>query len=313
MGTGTIAVTGLVARYQKDTALKAIDLEVGAGEVVAVVGPEGCGKSTLLKCLVGLVPAAEGEMQMDGLTLPRDAMTVRRRIGYLAETNPVYDKMTVHDQLTFIARLRELPDHEEEVKRVSDACGLQRVMARPLKSLERGVKQRFGLAQALLGNPKFLLLDAPTRDLEPEESAPIRAIIATLPEATTIVTTRTFEEALMLGHRLVVLNKGKVAAEGTPDAMEAEEAAKRRIIVAVQAPERRLVAEALEALKTVKSMEGSPTKKAGVHVFELQVEPEGNAEEQITAAVEKEEEWELDELRTHRLDLNTIYKRLTGG
>jgi ABC-2 type transport system ATP-binding protein len=208
-------------RYGTLEALKGLDFAVPEGEIVAFLGPNSAGKSTTLKIFAGLLPATSGEAYLCGIPIASRSEKTRRLVGYMPELNPLPEDVTVEDYLLFRAQLKGLrrKGARSRVEKVAGLCELKgRLMERPIGVLSRGVRQRVGIAEALLGDPPVLLLDEPTIGLDPHQVIALRELIASMRGQHTIfVSTHILSEAEALASRVLILNKGERVAFGTPD------------------------------------------------------------------------------------------------
>ncbi|HWI80463.1 ABC transporter ATP-binding protein [Ramlibacter sp.] len=214
--TPVIAVRGVAKHYGAVRAVDGVDLDVHRGELFGLIGHNGAGKSTLFKMMLGLVAASAGEIRLQGASVAgAQFRSVRRRIGYLPENVVLYDNLSGLETLRFIARLKGAP--QQECAAVLDRVGLGAAGARPVREYSKGMRQRLGFAQALLGRPQVLFLDEPTTGLDPEAT---RSFYATLRElradgVTMIVTSHVLAELQERVNRLAVMASGRVQALGT--------------------------------------------------------------------------------------------------
>jgi ABC-2 type transport system ATP-binding protein len=221
-----IEVNNLTRRYRDRVAVDGLTFELASGEVLGFLGPNGAGKSTTMKMLTGFLPPSEGTAKIAGYDVFEHPMEVKRRIGYLPETPPLYPEMTVKGYLRFVATLKGLPRKEiaREVDRVSETTGTAQVMDRVIQNLSKGYRQRVGIAQALLGSPPLLILDEPTDGLDPTQRAEVRQLIRALSGAhTVILSTHLLHEVSATCDKVLIIHQGRrVAFEGVkePDSLE---------------------------------------------------------------------------------------------
>ncbi|MCK6520380.1 ABC transporter ATP-binding protein [Myxococcota bacterium] len=251
-----IEVEHLTKRYGAFTAIEDVSFSVPKGHVLGFIGPNGAGKTTTMRVLTGFLPATEGRAVVAGFDVFEDPVEVKRRVGYLPETPPLYRELTVGEYLRFCAELRELPraDRLRRVGEVMERVGLRGWERRVLGTLSKGYRQRVGLAQALLHNPPVLILDEPTSGLDPAQNVGVRELIAGLAgDHTIILSTHILPEVEALCAQVVLINKGKIAAAGTMEAVRAQ-AAPAYFRVSLDAPgvEPAAVARAVGALAEVK-------------------------------------------------------------
>jgi ABC-2 type transport system ATP-binding protein len=213
-----ITVSHLTKMYGLRTAVNDLSFEVKKGEVVGFLGPNGAGKSTTMKILTGFMPATLGKVTVAGFDVFDQTIEVKRNVGYLPETPPVYNEMTVLDYLDHAARLHQVPSAKRRasVGLAIDKTSLGHVAGRLIGNLSKGYKQRVGLAQTLVHNPAVLILDEPTVGLDPKQIIEIRELIKGLAgEHTVILSTHILPEVAATCQRVIVINKGRIVAQDT--------------------------------------------------------------------------------------------------
>jgi ABC-2 type transport system ATP-binding protein len=215
-----IEVESLTKRYGRTTAVDGVSFRVERGEILGFLGPNGAGKTTTMRILTCYLPPTEGTARVAGYDVFSQPMEVKRRVGYLPETPPLYPDMGVRDYLDFCARIKGVPAKERKT-RVGDAierCRVGDVRDKLIAKLSKGYRQRVGLAQAILHNPDVLILDEPTAGLDPKQIIETRELIRSLAGShTVILSTHILPEVSMTCGRVVIINKGRVVAEDTPD------------------------------------------------------------------------------------------------
>ncbi len=210
-----IEVQHLTKRYRDRVAVEDLTFQVEEGEILGFLGPNGAGKSTTMKILTGFLPPSEGTARVGGFDVFEQPLEVKRRIGYLPETPPLYPEMTVRGYLKFVGSLKGLPGRglKAEVERVAGLTGVTHVMDRVIQNLSKGYKQRVGIAQALLGSPPVLILDEPTEGLDPTQRAEVRALIKSLAgKHTVILSTHILPEVTVTCEKVLIINQGKIVA-----------------------------------------------------------------------------------------------------
>ncbi|MCB9760455.1 MAG: ATP-binding cassette domain-containing protein [Alphaproteobacteria bacterium] len=247
----------LTKRFGPLTAIEQVSFSVNRGEILGFIGPNGAGKTTTMRILTGFLPATEGQAVVAGYDVFEDPMEVKRRVGYLPETPPLYRELTVGDYLGFVAELRGVP-RAERLRRTGDVMervGLRGWERRILGSLSKGYRQRVGLAQALIHNPPVLILDEPTSGLDPAQNVGVRELIASLAgDHTVILSTHILREVEALCSRVVLINRGRIAAAGPMDEVRASAAPPHYRVVVEHIPPQELAA-ALGALDVVDQVE----------------------------------------------------------
>jgi ABC-2 type transport system ATP-binding protein len=210
-----IEVQNLTKRYRDRSAIEGLTFRVNEGEILGFLGPNGAGKSTTMKILTGFLPPTAGTAKVAGFDVFEKPLEVKRRIGYLPETPPLYPEMTVRGYLKFVATLKQVPGRglKAEVERVAGLTGVADVMDRVIQNLSKGYKQRVGIAQALLGSPPVLILDEPTEGLDPSQRADVRSLIKGLAgKHTLILSTHILPEVTMTCEKVLIINQGKMVA-----------------------------------------------------------------------------------------------------
>ena len=252
-----ISARNLTKRFGRITAVEHVSFEVGKGEILGFIGPNGAGKTTSMRMLTGFLPCTEGEAVVAGHDVFEDPMAVRRAVGYLPETPPLYPELSVGEYLEFIAEIREVPARErrQRVGEAMEGVGLVGWERRLLGSLSKGYRQRVGLAQTVLHNPAVLILDEPTSGLDPAQVVGIRDYIRSLAqERTVIVSTHILTEVELLCRRAVVIAKGKLLADDTLDGLRGRVGAGLRYRVELGAPSDVHVATEVSRLGEVASV-----------------------------------------------------------
>lgn len=201
--------------YGAQKALDQISFEVPKGEILGFLGPNGAGKSTMMKIITTFIPPTEGEVKVCGYDIITDSMEVRKKVGYLPEHNPLYLDMYVKEYLGFIAGLHQMKHKEKSVKEMVDLTGLGQEQHKKIGALSKGYRQRVGLAQALIHNPEVLILDEPTSGLDPNQLVDIRNLIKNIgKEKTVMFSTHIMQEVEAVCDRVIIINKGKIVADG---------------------------------------------------------------------------------------------------
>ncbi|MBW1997968.1 MAG: ATP-binding cassette domain-containing protein [Deltaproteobacteria bacterium] len=208
-----------LTRYFGDLcAVDHINLEIQKGEILGLLGPNGAGKTTTLRMLTGFLRPSSGTIRVKDYTVEENSLEIRKLLGYLPESAPLYHDMLVYDYLDYVARMREI-DGKNRLSRISqmaETCGLKEVMHKPIGELSKGYKQRVGLAHAMMKDPEILVLDEPTSGLDPNQIIEIRGIIKQIgKEKTIIISTHILSEAEATCDRVVIINQGKIVADGT--------------------------------------------------------------------------------------------------
>lgn len=215
-----ISVKNLTKYYVDFQALKGISFEIKSGEIVGILGPNGAGKSTTLRILTCYFNPTSGDAIIDGKSILDEENNVKKIIGYLPESAPLYNDMCVFDYLVYMANIQELERSKlnERLHYVVNVCGLKEVISKPIGELSKGYKQRVGLAGAIIHDPKILILDEPTNGLDPNQIVEIRELIKELgKEKTVLVSTHILSEVEATCSRAIIINKGNIIADDTPE------------------------------------------------------------------------------------------------
>lgn len=218
-----IEIINLEKNYGSTKAVKGLNLSINSGEILGILGPNGAGKSSTLRILTGYLNSSSGSIKVKGLDVKENEIEVKKLIGYLPESAPLYSEMLVFDYLKYIANLRDIPEKNilNRLKELSHLCGINDVMHKTINSLSKGYKQRVGLAQAMISDPEILVLDEPTTGLDPNQIVEIRNIIKEIGKKKTVIfSTHILSEAEATCDRIVIINSGQVVADGTPSELK---------------------------------------------------------------------------------------------
>ena len=220
-----IEVSHLTKQYGNHLAVDDVSFTVADGQICGLLGPNGAGKSTIMNILTGYLSATSGQVTVAGHPLPEEADAAKACVGYLPEQPPLYPEMTVQEYLTFAAELKGVKkaERKEQVCRAARRTGLEAVLPRLIRSLSKGYKQRVGIAQALLGSPRLIILDEPTVGLDPAQVIEIRKLIRELGRAhTVILSSHILGEVQAVCQQILILSKGHLAAAGSLEELTAD-------------------------------------------------------------------------------------------
>lgn len=303
-----IEVSNVTKRYGDLTAIDRVSFTVEKGEVLAFLGPNGAGKTTTMRILTCFMPATEGLARVAGFDCFEQPQEVKRRVGYLPETPPLYQELTVTEYLTFTGRLKGMTanDLRTGLDRVIERLSLGDVRHRLIGNLSRGYKQRVGLGQALLHDPPVLILDEPTVGLDPKQIIEIRDLIKSLAGShTVILSTHILPEATAVCQRVVIINGGRIVAEDTPDRLSARLRRSEKVSVTVKAPPPDMV-QRLRALPGI--VDVFQQSDAGTYLLECEL---GRDHRDEIARFVVGQGWGLLELKTISMTLEDVFLRLT--
>jgi ABC-2 type transport system ATP-binding protein len=307
-----IEVEHLTKTYGKNTAVKDISFKVDRGEILGFLGPNGAGKTTTMRILTGYLPATSGTARIAGFDVFEQSMDVRKKIGYLPESPPIYPEMTVEGYLSFVARVKGVPSGDVK-KRVEESMRLTNLLDRRaelIKRLSRGYKQRVGLAQAIVHNPDVVILDEPTVGLDPKQIIEVRKLIKGLAgEHTIILSTHILPEVSMTCDRVVIINRGQIAAVDTPDNLTTQLAGAERVRLEVRGQPDELSSE-LQRIDGVSRVEVNPLDSNGRLSVTIESEPGRDLRAALAATVVNRG-FDLYELRAVSLSLEDIFLQLT--
>ena len=307
-----IEVQDLTKTYGPVTAVDHISFTVNKGEILGFLGPNGAGKTTTMRILTGFMPATSGTAKISGFDVFNDSLEVRRHIGYLPENPPLYLDMTVAGYLDFVTRIKNVPA-EKRGQRVDESLQKTNLTDKRdelIKRLSRGYKQRVGLAQALVHDPDVIILDEPTVGLDPKQIIEVRHLIKGLAGSHTIIlSTHILPEVSMTCDRVVIINKGKIAAVDTPQNLTSQLKGGQKVRLEVQAPEQQLK-DALAQVAGVSRVQVESTG-AGGRVIVMVEGAEGKDVRSALAAKVVQQGWPLTELRGVGMSLEDIFLELT--
>lgn len=235
-----IEVQNLTKHYGSVRAVDGVSFRVEEGEIVGFLGPNGAGKTTTIRILTCYQPATSGAARVGGHDVFSESMTVRRSVGYLPESVPLYPEMRVREYLNFRAKLRgiEKSRRAPAIDRVAERCWIADVIHRPIGQLSKGYRQRVGLADALLHNPPVLILDEPTIGLDPAQIRETRSLIRDLArEHTVMLSSHILPEVEATCQRIIIIHKGRIVASGTPEELRQRITRSSKLIAEVKGPE----------------------------------------------------------------------------
>jgi len=300
-----IRVSGLTKDYGNRRAIDDLTFDANQGEIVGFLGPNGAGKTTTMRILTGYMPPTSGSATVAGYDVFEESLEVRKRVGYLPETVPLYTDMTVFDYLKFMANLRHLPNSDDLIVETLEMVKLDDRADGYISNLSKGMRQRVGLAQALLHRPEVLILDEPTIGLDPAQIIEVRNVIRDIgKERTVLLSTHILSEAQQLCDRVLIINKGKIVAEDTPDNLQSLLQGGQSYILRALGDSNKLV----EILRKIENM------------TDVLILPDGGIEFRHSSASDLRPEvarkvvnagFDLLELRASGLSLEEIFLQLT--
>ena len=301
-----IEVEGLTKFYGAFPAIQNLNFHARPGEIVGFLGPNGAGKTTTMRILTGYMPPTSGTARVAGFDVVDQSLEVRRRVGYVPETLPLYPEMTVFEYLAFMGALRRVPELDHRIDEVLEQVDLLDRSRSYIGNLSRGLRQRVGLAQALIHRPDVLILDEPTIGLDPAQIIEVRRIIQELGrERTVLLSTHILPEAQQVCDRVLIINHGTIVAEDTPGNLQAQLAGAERltVVAAATTPELTRMLEAIPGVTGIWS---------GGHDGEVEVATApGKDLRPLVARRIVEAGVDLLELRSAGISLEQIFLQLT--
>ncbi len=305
-----IEVKNITKRYGAQKALDDVSFSVGEGEILGFLGPNGAGKSTAMNIITGYISASSGKVLVDGKDVLEQPYEAKKNMGYLPEIPPLYEDMTVKEYLYFIYDLKKckLP----KISHMKDICslvGLEEVYGRLIKNLSKGYRQRVGFAQALVGDPKILILDEPTVGLDPKQIVEIRTLIRKLGKRhTVILSSHILSEVQAVCDRIVVIDHGKIIADDTEENIISGFDRQNNVFVIAQG-EKEGILESVKAIGGVESV-GCRKTKSGCCELEIKAKKDADVRRDVFESAVKGG-WTILEMRTSKPTLEEIFIRLT--
>jgi len=300
-----IQANNLTKYYGPKAAIQDVTFNVQPGEILGFLGPNAAGKTTTMRILTGFLPATSGSAQVAGYDVFNDSLEVRRRIGYLPETVPLYPEMSVRDYLGFFARVRGVKNVGQSIARVAEMTNIGGQLNDRIGKLSKGYRQRVGLAQALVHDPPVLILDEPTIGLDPKQIIEFRQLIKSLGgEHTIILSTHILPEASQVCERVMIIHEGRIVTEDTPERLTARLQGSERFVLRVRRPAEETVAR----LKEITGVVNVEPRADGY--YEVACALDVDRREEI-AATAVQGGWGLLELRPVVMSLEEIFLKLT--
>ena len=308
-----IEVRNLTKRYGPTVAVDNVSFDAKSGEVLGFLGPNGAGKTTTMRILTCYLSADEGTVKVAGYDVFEESFEVRKRIGYLPESAPLYTDMGVIDYLKFIAQIRNIPKSQrsQRIKDVVGICGLEKMIQKDVGELSKGYRQRLGLAQSLIHDPPILVLDEPTSGLDPNQIIEIRNLIREIgKEKMIIFSTHILSEVSATCGRILIINDGQIVANGTPDELAGRAQGEEVVHISIRGPREEIEAK-LEELSIVSDFKRVESDD-GVCGYQIVSQKGKNTAEELFHFV-VQNRWSLTELRQEAISLEDVFLQLTGN
>jgi ABC-2 type transport system ATP-binding protein len=309
-----IKVEGLTKRYARNIAVDNISFEVEKGQIVGFLGPNGAGKTTTMRVLTCFMPPTSGSASVAGFDVQQSPMEVKRRIGYLPETPPLYPDMEVGEYLDFVGRIKGInaADLPKRIDEVAQKCAVTEVRKKLIGKLSKGYRQRVGLAQAILHNPDVLILDEPTSGLDPQQIIETRDLIKGLAgDHTIILSTHILPEVEQICQKVIIIAKGKVVATDSVENLTSRLRGSETVAIEVLAGDHAAVQSKLEQVAGVSRVLYKESKDDRLHFTVESLE--GRHIRPLLARAVIEAGWNLNELHGVALSLEEIFLELTAA
>ncbi len=253
----SIQVEQITKLYGKQKALDEVSFEVKSGEIVGFLGPNGAGKSTMMKIITCYLPQTSGKVRVCGYDVEEESLEVRKQVGYLPEHNPLYLDMYVKEYLGFIGGLHQLKNRAARIKEMIEATGLQAEQNKKIGALSKGFRQRVGIAQALIHDPKVLIMDEPTTGLDPNQLEEIRGLIKKVgKEKTVMLSTHIMQEVEAVCDRVMIINKGRIVANDETQTLQQSGKEKQVILVEFDKQVSRTALKSISGIMEARQSEG---------------------------------------------------------
>ena len=312
-----ITVKNLSKRYARTVAVDHISFEIQKGQVVGFLGPNGAGKTTTMRILTCFLPPTDGSANVAGFDVLEQPMEVKKRIGYLPETPPLYPEMEVEEYLTFVGKLKGMsgPGLATRVGEVCERCAVADVRKKLISKLSKGYRQRVGLAQAIIHNPEVLILDEPTAGLDPKQIIETRDLIHNLAGSHTIIlSTHILPEVEHICEQVIIISKGKVVATDSVQNLQNRARGAESVVLEVEgrdgALDSKTIQQRLEMVSGVSRVLFKESR-ANRSFFEVESLKDRFIRGDLARAV-VEAGWNLNELRPSAMSLEEIFLQLTG-
>jgi ABC-2 type transport system ATP-binding protein len=300
-----ISVSGLTKDYGTRRAIDNLTFDARRGEILGFLGPNGAGKTTTMRILTGFMPPTSGTAEIGGFDVVDQSLEVRKLVGYLPETVPLYPDMTVFDYLKYMADLRHLENAEDHIDDVLDMVHMQDRADGYIEKLSKGMRQRIGLAQALLHEPDVLILDEPTIGLDPVQIIEVRNLIREIgKQKTVLLSTHILSEAQQLCDRVLIINKGRIVTEDSPQHLQTRLAGGNRVSLRVRGDASTLIPE-LAAVPGVQTINPD-----GQDMLSIETSPAMDPRPEVARLVIKRG-LDLLEMHTASMSLEEIFLELT--
>ncbi len=307
-----IEVQGLSKNYGEVLAVDNIHFKIEQGQIVGLLGPNGAGKSTTIRMLCGYLSPSAGDIKVKNLSVRENTLAVKKLIGYLPESAPLYGEMMVYDYLSYVAEIREVPKAEvsNRLREVSRQCGLTGVMHKNINELSKGYKQRVGIAHAMIGDPEILVLDEPTSGLDPNQIVEIRSLIKELGKAKTVIlSSHILSEVEATCNRVIIINKGHIVADGNPQEIKSKYSSERLLSIEVKGVDFETLKHSLSTLNGVLNVTSGTALQGGTSCV-IKSKEEDDLSSGVFDLI-KSKNWQLLTFHQEAKSLEHIFHELT--
>jgi ABC-2 type transport system ATP-binding protein len=307
-----IEVKNLTKYYHTLCAVDQINFDIQKGEILGLLGPNGAGKTTTLRMLTGYLQPSSGNIQVQGLSVDTHILEIKKMLGYLPESAPLYHDMLVYDYLNYVAAIREIKGDQKlaRIRRLADLCGINEVMHQPIGELSKGYKQRVGLAHAMMNDPEVLVLDEPTSGLDPNQIVEIRKIIKEIgKEKTIILSTHILSEAEATCDRIVIISQGKIVADGSSESLKRSAGGKNIMYLSLQNADFASLQKSLANINGIKNVSRISESDSVLNV-RLAYQSTDDLRSDVYRKI-KETDWILLEFHQETQSLENIFRELT--
>lgn len=309
-----IEVRELTKSYGPTLAVDQVSFDANAGEVVGFIGPNGAGKTTTMRILTCYLTADAGNATVAGYDVLEHPIDVRKNVGYLPESAPLYADMGVVEYLKFMAEVRDIPksQRKERINTVIDICGLEGVIQKDIGELSKGYRQRVGLAQSLIHDPPILILDEPTSGLDPTQTIEIRNLIIEMgKEKLVLFSTHILPEVAATCSRILMINQGRIVANGTLEDLIEQVRSEEKVHLTIRGTEEEITPQ----IRDMDGVTGVSHVKTdnGVVSYEITTSQEGYDATSVIFRAAQQNQWDLVELHNETIDLENIFLHFSTG
>ena len=307
-----IQVENLTKYYHALCAVDLINFNIESGEIMGLLGPNGAGKTTTLRMLTGYLKPSSGNIRVKGLSIEKHILEIKKILGYLPESAPLYHDMLVFDYLNYVAAIRQIDGNQQmvRIRHLADLCGINEVMHQPIGELSKGYKQRVGLAHAMMNDPEVLILDEPTSGLDPNQIVEIRKIIKEIgQEKTIIISTHILSEAEATCDRIVIISQGKIVADGSAENLKQSTRGQNIMKLSVQNADFKTVQETLSDIPGLDDIKPVSESDSLLNV-NLSFSSTADLRPEVYRRIKKTD-WILLEFHQETQSLENIFRELT--